>query len=157
MTQDPGQVLASVEHAHSLTESAHHLPGRVALPLHYRHPPLVGAGLTPQADRHPETPSGGTRTTVLALDRVWRIKASERARTADPARGYQELSAPLANPTTAEPTGGQAVCFSLSHNPKCVSYREMKRSARLLHPRSALVIAVRSSSPTLPTASNLEI
>jgi hypothetical protein len=58
------------------------LPGRVALPLHYRHPPLVGAGLTPQADRHPETPSGGTRTTVLALDRVWWIKASERARTA---------------------------------------------------------------------------
>jgi hypothetical protein len=58
------------------------LLGRVALPLRYRHPPLVGAGLTPQADRYPETPSGGTRTTVLALDRVWWIKASERARTA---------------------------------------------------------------------------
>jgi hypothetical protein len=82
MAQDFGQVLAGVEHARCLAEFAHHLLGRVALPLHYRHPPLVGAGLTPQADRYPETPSGGTRTTVLALDRVWWIKASERARTA---------------------------------------------------------------------------
>ena len=31
----------------------------------------------------------------------------------------------------------------------------MKRSASLLHPRSALVVAVGSSSPTLPIASNL--
>jgi hypothetical protein len=31
------------------------------------------------------------------------------------ARGYQELSAPLAIPATAEQAGGQAVCFSLSH------------------------------------------
>ena len=42
MAQDLGQVLAGVEHALSLTELAHHLPGRVALPLHCGHPPLVG-------------------------------------------------------------------------------------------------------------------
>ena len=81
MAQDPGQVRAGFKHARSLTEFPHHLLGRVTLPLHYRHPPL-GAGLTPQADRYPGTPCGGTRTTVLALDRVWWIKASERARTA---------------------------------------------------------------------------
>ena len=42
MAQDLGQVLAGVEHALSLTELAHHLTGRVALPLHCGHPPLVG-------------------------------------------------------------------------------------------------------------------
>ena len=73
------------------------------------------------------------------------------------ARGYQELSAPLAIPTTAEQAGAQAVCFSLSHNPKGVSYREMGAFSEPLHPRSALVMAVQSSSPTLLTASNLAI
>jgi hypothetical protein len=57
----------------------------------------------------------------------------------------------------AFPAQGGDGYFSLSHNPKCVSYREMERSASLLHPRSALVMAVLSSSPTLPTASNLAI
>jgi hypothetical protein len=37
------------------------------------------------------------------------------AQSGGSARGYRELSAPLAIPTTAEQVGGQAVCFSLSH------------------------------------------
>jgi hypothetical protein len=51
----------------------------------------------------------------------------------------------------------RGACFSLSHNPECVSHREMERSASLLHPRSALVMAVRSSSPALAHRSNLAI
>ena len=47
---------------------------------------------------------------------------------------------------------GQSAWFSLSHKPNCVSHREMGRSASLLHVKSALVTAVRSSSPTLSTA-----
>ena len=35
MAQDLGQVLAGVEYLLSLTDFAHHLPGRVALPLRY--------------------------------------------------------------------------------------------------------------------------
>jgi hypothetical protein len=76
------------------------------------------------------------------------------------ARGYQAILVPLAAVSTPGygPTDGQpAEYFSLSHNAKCVSYREMERSASLLHPGFALVMEVRSSSPTLPTVSNLAI
>jgi hypothetical protein len=46
----------------------------------------------------------------------------EDASNGGSARGYQELSAPLAIPTTAEQAGGQDVCFSLSHK-RCASVR----------------------------------
>src|SRR5438105_2594718 len=50
----------------------------------------------------------------VAVDEA-RPEVGFTARNGGSARGYQKLSAPLAVPTTAEPTGGQAVCFRLSH------------------------------------------
>jgi hypothetical protein len=42
--------------------------------------------------------------------------------------------------------------FSLSHKPECVSHREIGVFCEPVVAQSALVMAVRSSSPTLPTA-----
>ena len=67
MAQDLGQVIAGFECPLSLTDFAHHLPGRVALPLSLCEVILRRrAGLTQQVDRYPETQAGSTRMTVRA-------------------------------------------------------------------------------------------
>ena len=76
MAQDPGQVRAGFKHARSLTEFPHHLPGRVTLPLHYRHLRLDGAGLTAGGLLYGD-PFGSTRTTVRV--RLGRLRLAAKS------------------------------------------------------------------------------
>jgi hypothetical protein len=77
----------------------------------------------------------------------------ESAPNGGSARGYQELSAPLANPTTAEPTGGQAVCYAspaLGVNVRC----KCVRSICLGGPSAGdqVIVSMAPSGPSVRTA-----
>ena len=50
----------------------------------------------------------------LCVAETAQVRRYRAAPNSDSARGYQELSAPLANPTRTEPTGGQAVCLCIA-------------------------------------------
>jgi hypothetical protein len=70
-------------------------------------PPPAAAAAPDAPSRSDRTPRSGAAQAVILVYRA-------AAHNGGSARGYQELSAPLANPTTAEPTGGQAVCLCMA-------------------------------------------